>query len=601
MIAFCANAQADVIKLAKGGQSDYTIVIGSDCSPSERYGAEELQMFLEQICGAELPISTQPAVGPMVLLGRSKALDGLSVDIDFESLGDEGLVIKTDGQHLVLAGGGKRGTLYAVYEFLDKYLDCRWFTATGGPTPAVSRIPRRETIELPLIDYRRIPALEYRETNYREACRDADWAARNRLNSFHCRFTDKHGGKGAVYKSPPGYAHTFKRLVNRRLFKEHPEWFALINGKRVPHGQPCLTNPDVAAHVIGGVRNRLSQSGANVVSVSQNDGQTHYCRCDKCTALAEYEGSQAGPIIHFVNKIADNIKDDYPDVAINSLAYGYTRKPPKHVRPRSNVIVQYASSPSISRAYKKIKPDGSFYIQLPPVVPDRLEDFVTWSNICQRPYVWHYAADFDHYLAPYPNLCSIGPHIKFFADHNVKGIFAQGDNAGGGEFAELRSYLLARLMWNPECDWEREMDVFLQAYYGPAAGPISRYIRLLHEWPETTEEMIIDGRPHISSELVTRAEPLFDEAEAAVADDPVLLLRVRKEQLGIIYIKLSAWQRFFPGWPEHAVALDKFALIAHRYGISKLKEGRDSSLDKNLEQWRQDVDIHKKAGKISKK
>ena len=286
VIAFCANAQADVIKLAKGGQSDYTIVIGSDCSPSERYAAQELQTFLEQICGAKLPISTEAVDGPMILVGKSPALDALPLKIDFESLGDEGLVIKTVGPHLVLAGGRKRGTMYAVYEFLDKYLGCRWFTA-GGPTPAVSRIPRRKTIELPDIDYRKVPALWYRETNYKEA-RDGDWSARVRLNH-----SSKHGGSGITYKSPPGHAHTFRRLVrSENNFERDPEWFALINGKRVPHGQPCLTNPDVAAHVIGGVRNRLSQSGANVVSVSQNDGQTHYCRCDKCAALAEYEGSE---------------------------------------------------------------------------------------------------------------------------------------------------------------------------------------------------------------------------------------------------------------------------------------------------------------------
>ena len=148
------------ITLARGGQSDYTIVIDRHCSPSERHGAEELQMFLAQICGAKLPIARVKVTGPKIVVGRSKALDRLPVDIDFEALGDEGFVIKTVGPHLVLAGGPVRGTMYACYEFLDKYLGCRWFT------PEVSRIPRRETIILPDIDYKKIPMLESREPYY---------------------------------------------------------------------------------------------------------------------------------------------------------------------------------------------------------------------------------------------------------------------------------------------------------------------------------------------------------------------------------------------------------------------------------------------------
>ena len=95
--------------LAAGGASEYTIVVDPDCAPAVRYGAEELQTFMEQICGARLPISATPVAGPMIVVGPSAALDSLGVDIDYDALGDEGLVIKTVGPHLVLAGGGKRG------------------------------------------------------------------------------------------------------------------------------------------------------------------------------------------------------------------------------------------------------------------------------------------------------------------------------------------------------------------------------------------------------------------------------------------------------------------------------------------------------------
>ena len=105
LTAGCA-AQAQ-LTLAREGKSDYTIVVAGDASPADRHGAGELQAFLEQICGARLPIAEEPVAGPMVLVGRSGALDALSLDIDFDALGDEGLVIRTVGPHLVLAGGAR--------------------------------------------------------------------------------------------------------------------------------------------------------------------------------------------------------------------------------------------------------------------------------------------------------------------------------------------------------------------------------------------------------------------------------------------------------------------------------------------------------------
>jgi len=340
LIGLCATVHADIM-LASGGQSDYTIVIDQRCSPSEQYGAEELQMFLEQICGAKLPIrriNVIPVSGPMILVGRSEVLDRLPVDIDFAALGDEGFVIKTVGSDLVLAGGRLRGSMYACYEFLDKYLGCRWFTAEGA-TPAVSRIPRRKTIKLPDIDYQKIPALEYRCTDYREA-QDGDWAARNRMNSTFARLEQKHGGK--IVWPGKAWVHTFRRLVPAGYFAEHPEYFAEVDGKRQT-SQLCVTNPEVVKIATETVRMWLGLwPEANIVSVSANDGGG-FCGCENCVALTEREGSRAGQVLYLANQIADNIKDEFPDVAISMLAYSPTMIPPKHIRPHSNVIVRYAT------------------------------------------------------------------------------------------------------------------------------------------------------------------------------------------------------------------------------------------------------------------
>ena len=176
--------------LAENGKSEFQIVISKSASLSEQRAANELQMFLEQICDARLPIVTDEA--PMreheIILGDNTHFRSTGINVDFAELGNEGFVIRTAPPHLIIAGGRQRGTMYGVYAFLEEQLGCRWFTST------VSRIPRIRRLEIGPIDDCQIPPLEYREVFIFDAL-DADWSARNRLNSSMGRLTEAYGGK----------------------------------------------------------------------------------------------------------------------------------------------------------------------------------------------------------------------------------------------------------------------------------------------------------------------------------------------------------------------------------------------------------------------
>ncbi len=150
-------------------------------------------------------------------------------------------------------------------------------------------------------------------------------------------------------------------------------------------------------------------------------------------------------------------------MAIDALAYAYSVKPPQHVKPRPNVIVRVCT---IEACFSHPLATGHSAANA-----RCREDIMGWAKICNRLYVWHYATNFAHYIMPLPNLHIIQPNVKFFVDHNVKGVMEQGNYHGGGEFAELRSYIIARCLWNPDSDWKKEMNEFLQAWYGPADMP----------------------------------------------------------------------------------------------------------------------------------
>jgi len=191
--------------------------------------------------------------------------------------------------------------------------------------------------------------------------------------------------------------------------------------------------------------------------------------------MAKSEESEAGPVISFVNQIADAVRDEFPDRYIGTLAYQYTRKAPKTLVPRDNVAVRLCS---IECSFSEPLDSGSNSVN------DRfVEDINAWNKKTDNLFIWDYVTNFSHYVQPFPNLRSLKPNIRFFIDHGVKGLFEQGNynGSGGGEMAELRNYLLARFLWNPDRDLDTEMNEFLEAFYGPAAKPIRDYIDFAHD------------------------------------------------------------------------------------------------------------------------
>jgi hypothetical protein len=329
-------AMAQVV-LAKDGKSLYRIVVPQKAIPSERYAAEELQRYLERISGAKLPIVTdsEPMGSHEILLGDNAHLRKLGIQVDFAKLGTDGFVLRTFQNHLIIAGGRPRGTLYGVYALLEEKLGVRWFT------PEVEFVPKMERVELPVLNETQVPALEYREVFWTEMMRDPDFAARHRLNGHHYRLTEKHGGRAVVFYP---FVHSFDLLIPREICEQRPEFWPMIGGKRVSgYVQRCLSNPDLVKLAIERVKQWIKEHPeATIIDVSQND-TGNWCQCPDCKALDDAEGSPSASIIKFVNTIAEAIEREYPHIRIETLAYQYSRKPPKTLRPHRNVIIRLCS------------------------------------------------------------------------------------------------------------------------------------------------------------------------------------------------------------------------------------------------------------------
>ncbi|MHB1036336.1 MAG: DUF4838 domain-containing protein [Pirellulales bacterium] len=561
------KASAGQLVLAEAGQSAYRIVVAADASASVKHAAEELQTFLKEISGAQLPIvaDTEPLGEKEIILGDNAHLKALGTSIDLAKLGLEGYCLRTVGSRLVIAGGAKRGALYGVYGLLEDKLGCRWFT------PTASRIPKQSRLAIGPLDETVVPPLEYREP-YVVDCFDGDWCARNRMNSNAGRLGEKHGGKVSYF----GFVHTFNGLVPpEKYFAEHPEYFSEIDGKRLKdQSQLCCTNEDVIRIVTEETRRRMREHPeAFVFSISQNDWY-NFCKCPKCAALAEREGSQIAPVLFMVNRVAEAVEKEFPDKAIDTLAYQWTRKAPKSMRPRPNVIVRLCS---IECCFSH--PLAT--CNSPENVAFRA-DAEAWAKVCDRLWVWDYTTSFAAFFYPFPNLRVLDDNIRFFQKNHVRGIFEE-DNyiSPNGELSALGGYMMAKFLWNPNYDENVAMNEFLAGVYGPAAGPIRQYIDLVHDKVEKENlHMHIWERPgaaYLTDDVLDAADKLWAEAEAAAAGDSEILRRVKAERLSVDFALVNrALAKAKPGAPvapETAAIVARFFAVAGQLGVTTLNEG----------------------------
>ncbi|MBI5835549.1 MAG: DUF4838 domain-containing protein [Armatimonadetes bacterium] len=549
----------------------HVIVTPEKPTPSEQTAARDLQMHLERITGRLIGIvAGEPKAGlACLVVGNHPLIKQWGVSIDRAKLGIEGIRIKSVGPNLVLYGG-QRGVLYAVYTFLEDNLGCRWFTFDCATWPKTGRIA------VPALDVTFVPALEYRATDY-PCSRPPEFAVRNRLNGMQVE-ADETWGDHITYA---GFVHTFNSLVSPdQYFAAHPEYFSEIGGKRTrDYSQLCLTNPDVLRIATETVRRWIAENPrATIVSVSQNDWHNP-CACAKCAALAEAEGAQSGPLLHFVNAIANDIAKDHPNIIIDTLAYQYTRKPPKTVRPAPNVAVRLCS----------IECEFNRPIESSPYNKTFVDDIHGWNKICSRLHIWDYVINYAHSIMPFPNLNVLAPNINFFINNGVTGLYEEADYyTKGGEMSELRTYLMAKLLWKPDFDVKRGIREFTDAYFGPAAPSIRAYLDDIHRLavsdPNYHMPIYVAPRsPFQTPEAVARQEQQFAAAEAAVAGDPVRLHRVQVAKLPVLYTQIA--QHTGTAYTLSEKSLDpvkgtsvadiaaEFGAIAHAEGVTRVSEG----------------------------
>ncbi|MDH4196373.1 MAG: DUF4838 domain-containing protein [Candidatus Aminicenantes bacterium] len=555
------------VVIAKGGKAVARIIVSSTADETEKYAAWRLGFFLHIVTEGDFPVSTEPADATYRLLVGEGAARLAEPDFRSSALQPEEIVIRTQGKGLILAGGSPRGTLYAVFTFLEDIVGCRFWTSSAWS------IPWKRSLSVDTLAVRYAPPFEYREPFWFVAF-DPQWSAWNKANGIQAGGDATCGGRH-IYE---GFVHTFYGLIPPdKYFRDHPEWFSEIEGKRTyDKAQLCLTNNEMREELVKNLKEKLrANPQATIASVSQNDC-INPCTCARCRAVDEEEGSPSGALLRFVNAVAAAIKAEFPQVTIDTLAYQYTRKPPRLVRPRPNVIVRLCSI------------ECSFARPLDnPVNKSFLDDLEGWARIADRLFIWDYTTNFAHYIQPHPNYPVLAHNIRLFGKNNVRGVFEQGAyQSWGSEMAELRAWLLARLLWNPAADAERLKHEFLEGYYGPMAPQVAAYLTLLEKAVAATDDKLGCYSPpeakFLSLETALKAWGLLQKAEKKGRPFVEYGRRIRCVQMPVAYVVLVKWDAFrkeaadrgrpWP-WPSSkGELLEWFLAAARSEGVTMISE-----------------------------
>lgn len=553
--------------LVERGRSDYQIVIPVKASPEEKQAASILHDYLKKISKADIPVvnDSKTDYSREILIGNTNRTHTKNPQIMVPELLHDGYWIKTSGEKLLIYGPNGNGVIYGVTGFLQDYLGCRKLS------PTVEKIPTQTTIRLKSIDDIQVPPVNIRIVNG-PMFQDQSYRYWMKLQTIE----DLWGKNG----NDRYYVHTFDRLVPPgTFFREHPEYFSQINGERVSWGQLCLSNPDLVNICVKKLREVMERNPDIMYwSVSQNDNYYH-CECEHCRKTDSIEGSPAGTLLRFVNQIADS----FPDKTITTLAYQYTRKPPVLTRPAKNVLITLCT----------IELGRSKPIESDPGSAGFREEMIAWGKLTRNIKIWDYEVQFTNYYSPFPLFHTLQPNIQFFNKNGAIAHFQQCNISKGVEFAELKAWYLAKLLWNPDLDADQVINDFLKNYYEDAAPWIRDYFDLLHrEGAKSGQVFDIYGSPvlhattFLSEENIKAYSEIFNKAEKAVAQKPEILERVKIARQPVLFaaIEIAKTDLFGPrGFyreqqgaftmkPEMRSLLEDFYQVCKRNKLANMNE-----------------------------
>lgn len=566
------------------GGSPYKIVIPAACSKTISVAADELKLFFKEATGSELPIVEDTGLSYdensyCLSIGETTIFEQSSVELDRVKLGTGGLRLVTCGNTVIMVGGTDDGSMYAMYEFLERTFHFQ--------TYAVDEyyIDRNVTdLKLKDFDVTEIPTFSHRSAGLYSFSND---------ETFRNRMRQQRYDEGWIYWS---HSH-FRILPPEKYWERHKDWYYPQNVDSYDKvTQLCLSNDEMRAEFTRVVIELIKENpNSDNIMLGQQDYDT-FCDCSKCKVETnKYKNS--GAMMRFINKVGDDVQayidanEPGRNFKVGTFSYLSTTEPPVDannqpiddtVLPHANVMVLIAPIYACNSHSFNDSCNNEFRIQ-----------FEGWKNVASGHLLfWIYNKNFHQYFIPFNNFSTLVENYQILEDLGAYLVYHQGNKetqAGGME--ELKCYVEAQLMWNTKYDYEVLVDEFIVNYYKDAAPYYREYYDLLrmnytkweaaglHTYNSGVKADHIFDKKYWTQDLLDQFESLFQKMIQSVEKYKTtdvelyekLMLRIQKEQLTVRYL----YMEFHLSSLETEVAkewINEFEQICSRTGITVWKE-----------------------------
>ncbi|MCX6971797.1 MAG: DUF4838 domain-containing protein [Verrucomicrobia bacterium] len=527
------------ISLSQKGLAPHTIVVPDEAKDYEQTAAEQLALYLNKITGADFPVmkeSEAPAAGPVISVGLTKRFEQAFPEINVEKLKPDSIVMKSKGKDFFFVGEGTRGTIYAANTFLEDVCGVRWWT------PFEETVPENPDLAVPPPDKIYEPPFLYRDThsqvftgtvlatqyqNVTEGLAERRQFAVRLRNNGNVNIPEDWGGSRNLVMSDKCY-RTFEQFIGpREFYKTHPEWF---QGQASHQTQLCLSNEAMRAEFLQRAKAWVDAAPDQTMFVIMHNDNNSFCQCKDCAAIDEAEGSPAASQVRFMNFLAEELDKHRPGIELVMDAYAYSTKPPSIAKPAPNLIIMLCTT-----IQSQIVADDAEFMK-------KWED---WKAVTSRILVWDYTANFANFVNPYPNLHQLGPNIKTFARQGAVGVLEQGNVFNSvADADELKSWVIAHLLWDPSLDENALIPEFVTGYYGAAAGPVMAYLDHIVRSGASTKKQGETAIAFLDLVAMNEATCLLDEAQAKAKGDPALEERIARLRFTLDHQWLLEWRQY---------------------------------------------------------
>jgi hypothetical protein len=580
------------VPLVENGAPRADVIVAAHATIDEQSAADELVRYINKSTGAGLAVRAERARGrPAVLIGVSAA--PANVRTRLARLGRDGFVVEAGGDTIVLAGNGRDGTRFAVYEFLERFAGIRWL----WPGEVGEVVPRHRSLVIENVSLAREPAFVWR------------WLGPGgTLWGPHDKWTkERELGISTAHQAAQLLWERRNRFGGERIYGGHafgdilppavwgpkkPEYFALVRGERDWRNfngkhrcQLCTTHPEVVQKTIEYVRTLLDANPDwDGVSISPNDGRG-FCECDNCRALdsgkmrrERVDPEQLRPaetpiitdrMVTYGNLVAEGVATTHPGRKILFYAYSQFHEPPERVKPHPNLLMTYT-----------VNSAGFWHL---PTREKAFQDFAGWARVTPTfgVYEYHTQTNFPDMPRLIPDLIQV--ELKELQRVGSRHFHTQAGN--GFAVNGLNFYMLGRLLWDPSADIKAIQADYVQNAFGPAAAVMNRYYdRFIASWREQRSEPVRMLGPANYDEVV-RAYPR-ELREASRRDlDEALRVATGEHRRRVEFV--SDGYRFFEKTMAATEALHPFVKAGWRPGAAA-PAGMDArQLDRAIDLWRE--------------